>query len=376
MAGIYIHIPFCKQACIYCNFHFKAGNHSTQKMTAAICNELLLRKHYLENEQIDTIYFGGGTPSLLTPTEIATILNTITTTYPVSPSPEITLEANPDDLNENKISSLYKIGINRLSIGVQSFDDKALQWMNRAHTATEAVQCIKTAQQVGFDNISLDIITGIPVTDPRQHLQDIEVALSLNPQHLSCYSLTLEPNTSWERLIRLKHFPRPIEEEQANSFQETIKQIKSNDWLHYEISNFALSEKWISKHNSAYWNHLKYLGVGPSAHSFNGRARRWNLNSHSKYIQSLNADKEPPHESELITPTMAFNEAILTGIRTSNGIDVKFLMSLLPSETEQLLKKIAKIPLKNQLCLRNYRITCNEDALLFSDAIAVSLLAD
>jgi oxygen-independent coproporphyrinogen-3 oxidase len=376
LAGLYIHIPFCRQACIYCNFHFKAGNQSTQAMTDAICKEIKLRKDYLGKESINTLYFGGGTPSILPAKEIEQIINTVYQEFNISSLTEVTLEANPDDLDKQKLMALFGMGVNRLSIGVQSFEDKALKWMNRAHTAREAIKSIKTAQDLGFQNISIDIITGIPVVGNIQHITDIEQALSLQPQHLSCYTLTLEPNTSWERLIRLKHFPKPKEKEQAKAFEESIALIKSKGWIHYEISNFALSDEHISKHNSSYWEKAHYLGIGPSAHSYNGHSRRWNLTAHSHYMQNLNQQLEPPHEIETITPTMAFNEAIMTGIRTAKGIELNYLKTMLPGESDKLLQKVISKPLNQQVYIQGNRLICKEEALLFSDAIAACLFAD
>lgn len=342
-------------------------------MTEAICKELGIRKNYLGNETIDTIYFGGGTPSILPKEEIQQILDCVNKHFSVSANPEITLEANPDDLDKEKLKNLFDLKINRLSIGVQSFDDKSLKWMNRAHTSSEAIDSIRMAQEIGFRNISIDIITGIPVADEKQHIADLELAFSLYPQHLSCYTLTLEPNTSWERLIRLKHYPKPIEEQQAAAFEETIDFIKSKGWIHYEISNFALSKEWISKHNNSYWNRKLYLGVGPSAHSFNGLSRRWNKTNHTDYIRFTKNNEEPPFDSEIITKTMSFNEAIMTGIRTSNGIDIKILRDILPDESEKLLKKINQEPLINSVHITDGHIVLNESSLLFSDAIASEL---
>ena len=376
MAGIYIHIPFCKQACIYCNFHFKAGNHNTSTMSEAIAKEITLRKSYLSDNQVTTIYLGGGTPSLLPIQELERIIQSVYKNFSVSEKAEITLEANPDDLSKEKLLSLKQLGINRLSMGVQTFDDKALRWMNRAHSSREAVEAITMAQEIGIENISIDLITGIPVTDNLQHKRDVAQALALNPTHISCYSLTLEPKTSWERLIRTKNYPEPKEDEQAKAFLETIELIESEGWLHYEISNFAKNEACVSKHNSSYWEGEPYLGVGPSAHSFDGTERSWNLTNHPLYLDAIGKDTVPPSEKEFITPKMAFNEALMTGLRTAKGVSLSQLETLLPNAYEKVLQKIKQAPFDTQVRIENNRLKLTHQAKLFADAIASDLFVE
>jgi len=376
MAGIYIHIPFCKQACIYCNFHFKAGNHNTLQMSEAIAKEIILRKNYLSGKQVNTIYLGGGTPSLLPIQELEEIIHSVYKTFSVAEEVEITLEANPDDLTRDKLVALKKLGVNRLSMGVQTFDDKALRWMNRAHTSLEAVNAISIAQEIGIENISIDLITGVPVSDRFQHIRDVEQALALNPTHMSCYSLTLEPKTSWERLIQSKNYPKPKEDEQAKAFLETIEKIESEGWFHYEISNFAKDETCISKHNSSYWEGEMYLGVGPSAHSFDGVERSWNLTNHQQYLENLGKGENPPNEKEFITKKMAFNEALMTGLRTAKGVKLSLLKELVPSAYEDVLKKIKNPPFEAQILIENNRLKLTHQAKLFADAIASDLFVE
>lgn len=367
MAGIYFHIPFCKQACIYCNFHFKAGKHDSLPMTKAMAKELRLRKEDFPHEKINTIYFGGGTPSLLQANQIEELLQSVLENFEISPLAEITLEANPDDLHAQKLKELKQLGINRLSIGIQTFNEDALKWMNRAHTPDQAIHCVQEAQQQGIENISIDLISGIPNLPTGYIRKDIETALALSPKHLSCYSLTLEPGTSWERLIKLKNYAKPQEEQQASEFEETMKILAENGWLHYEISNFALSEEWVSKHNSAYWQQEAYIGLGPSAHSFYNQTRSWNLNNHSHYLQALTEGELPPAEKEKIDNITAFNEAIMTGFRTLHGVNINTLHTIHPIFTEKFLTQ-AKTD--HRIEVQSNSVKIKQNHFLFADGIA------
>lgn len=373
MAGIYIHVPFCKQACIYCNFHFKAGNHNTQPLVEAIAKELVIRKKEAsEWGEIQTIYFGGGTPSLLSLNQLNLLLDVIHQHFILANEVECTLEANPEDLSLEYCRDIKQLGINRLSVGIQTFHEEGLRWMNRIHNAETAKQAIAFAQTAGIQNISLDLISGIPNLGSTHHIDDLKLAVSLNPTHLSIYSLTLEPNTTWERLIKHKNYPVPVESQQAKAFEESRDFLDERGWLLYEISNTALNEKFVSKHNSAYWEGKPYLGVGPSAHSFDGKFRRWNLNNHTHYCEQLSDNKDAPHEKEEITPIIAFNEAIMTGLRQQKGVSLNVLNKILPAEVPHLLQQIQN-PFKEHFIIENERFRLKKESLLFADSLSASL---
>ncbi len=319
MSGIYIHIPFCKQACHYCDFHFSTSLKKKEEMVAALITELILRKSEFAQEIIETIYFGGGTPSLLSDLEIETILKTIYQNYQVAEYPEITLEANPDDLTESRILSLSKSRINRLSIGIQSFFDEDLQLMNRAHHSMDSIRCLELASQ-HFDNISIDLIYGIPNMSQERWVKNIEIALSFNIPHLSCYALTVEPKTALQKLIQTGKIDAPQDEIAEIHFLKLIEILESNGFIHYETSNFG-KENYFSRNNSAYWKGKKYIGIGPSAHSFSGTQRSWNISNNPIYIKNI-AQNILPSETETLTIADKYNEYIMTGLRTIWGIDV------------------------------------------------------
>ncbi len=320
MAGLYIHIPFCKQKCHYCDFHFSVSLRNKSALLEALKKEIVLRKNELD-ETIETIYFGGGTPSLLTVDELGDIFNTINVNYNIVKEAEITLEANPDDLSKAFLTNLKKVGFNRLSIGVQSFFDGDLQFMNRAHTSKEAFDTIKQAQDVGFKNISLDLIYGIPGLSLDKWQQNLETFLSLDIPHLSSYALTVEPKTALAHFIKSKKI-EPLDEDLAKAHFDILKEfMKANNFEHYEVSNFAKKD-FLSKHNTAYWKGKSYLGIGPSAHSFHTNSRSWNISNNSKYIKAIH-ENTLPNEVENLSISMRFNEYLLTGLRTSWGIDLK-----------------------------------------------------
>lgn len=320
MAGIYIHIPFCKQACHYCDFHFSTNRSQTDRMTAAIVNEIHQQKIYLEGETVETIYFGGGTPSLLADEHLKQMLEIIDRSYKVAQGAEITCEANPDDLTVHKLRSLRSIGINRLSIGVQSFNNSNLQFFNRAHNAENALRCITDARANGFDNLSIDLIYGVPGQTAEMWVTDIQTTLALAPQHISCYSLTIEEKTAfgnWQRKGKLI----PVSEAAAaDQFEVLIDSLTSHGYEHYEVSNFALPG-FQSRHNTSYWRGAKYLGVGPSAHSYNGYVRQYNVANNSEYMAAIESGKIPA-QVENLSQADQINEMIFTGLRTSSGINL------------------------------------------------------
>ena len=322
MAGIYIHIPFCKKACHYCNFHFSTSTKQIEPLVDCLIKEIGLRKDYTK-ETIETIYFGGGTPSILSAEQIQKILQAVKETYSVSIDAEITLESNPDDITADKLQQWKTMGINRLSIGIQSFREEDLLWMNRVHNASQAYDCIKLAQEFGFNNITIDLIYGVPNLSDEQWKDNINTALSLNIPHLSCYALTVEPKTALDKLIQNKKKEAIDTDKQATHFLILMEALNNAAFEHYEISNFAMPG-YRSKHNSSYWQGKHYIGIGPSAHSFNGNSRQWNIANNALYIQSI-SNNILPSEIENLTINQQFNEYVMTALRTIYGIDLNYL---------------------------------------------------
>ncbi|QNK76552.1 radical SAM family heme chaperone HemW [Winogradskyella undariae] len=346
MAGIYIHIPFCKQACHYCDFHFSTSMKKKDELIAALAKELELRKSEFEAITVETIYFGGGTPSVLSNIEIQFVIDAVYQHYTVSENPEITLEANPDDLSKERIIALSKSRINRLSIGIQSFFEADLKLMNRAHNAEEAKACLEEATK-HFDNISLDLIYGIPNASNAQWLANIEMALGFNVPHISSYALTVEPKTALASFIK-KGIIDNVDDEQAHEQFHILKdKLEASGFVHYELSNFG-KEGYFSKNNSAYWQGKSYLGIGPSAHSFNGKQRGWNVKNNSKYIKSIEAN-QLPIEIETLTKTDQYNEYVMTGLRTIWGVSIEKVNKDFGLDSKNYLLKQADIFIKQEL---------------------------
>ncbi len=319
MSGIYIHIPFCKQACHYCDFHFSTSMKKKEEMVLALSKELQLRMREFQNESVATIYFGGGTPSRLQIADLRFLITTIYENYTVVENPEITLEANPDDLSELYLLELKTIGVNRLSIGIQSFFEEDLQLMNRAHNSEEAKKCLEIASRY-FDNISLDLIYGIPGMTNEKWLQNIETALSFGIPHISSYALTVEPKTALNKLIQTGKVASPKDEVAQEHFMILVETLEKNGFVHYELSNFG-KENYFSQNNSAYWLGKKYIGIGPSAHSYDGDARSWNIANNTMYLKSIQ-NSELPSEAEILTQEDRYNEYIMTGLRTIWGVSL------------------------------------------------------
>jgi oxygen-independent coproporphyrinogen III oxidase len=327
MSGIYIHIPFCKQACHYCDFHFSTNMKKKEEMVLALAKEIEMRSKTSNfqlptssPEIIETIYFGGGTPSILSVEDLRFLIDSVYKNYKVVENPEITVEANPDDLTENQIIELSKNKVNRLSIGIQSFFEDDLKLMNRAHNSEEAKKCLETATQY-FDNISIDLIYGIPEMSNEKWLQNIEMALSFGVPHISSYALTVEPKTALHSFIQKGIIPQPDDEVAQEHFQILVDKLSENGFIHYELSNFG-KENYFSKNNSSYWLGKKYIGIGPSAHSYDGKNRGWNISNNSLYIKSIQENKLPI-EMETLTKTDRYNEYIMTGLRTIWGVSLK-----------------------------------------------------
>lgn len=322
MAGIYIHIPFCKKKCHYCDFHFSTRLVARESMVKALSEELKLvaRENFIK-EYIETIYFGGGTPSLLIPSELDSLLEEVYVNYRISSDVEITLEANPDDLSIEKLKCFYSLGIRRLSIGVQSFFDEDLEFMNRAHTSTEAICSIKRAQDAGFSNISVDLIYGSPTTTNCMWLENLDKAIKIGASHISSYALTVEPKTALHHKIHSQKILPIDEETQAYQYKLSVECLEKSGFIHYEVSNFG-RKGFFSRHNTNYWKGRPYLGIGPSAHSFDGfNKRRWNLRNNQLYMSFIKKGIIPSQGEQLST-TDLYNEHILRGLRTLWGVNI------------------------------------------------------
>jgi oxygen-independent coproporphyrinogen-3 oxidase len=323
MAGIYIHIPFCKQACHYCDFHFSTNTTLREKLVDSLIAELRMQRLYLKGESIQTLYFGGGTPSLLPAGELSGLIQCVNEVFSLAPNAEITLEANPDDMSPAYLEALRELGINRLSVGIQSFDDRVLNFLNRAHSASSAVSAVAHAREAGFENISIDLIFAIPDMTNDEWITNIQKALALQPDHISAYSLTIEPKTvfgNWSRNGRL----HPVDDTlAAGQLEMLMDELVAAGFRQYEISNFA-RPGYESRHNSSYWKGTHYLGIGPGAHSFDGESRQANVRNNHLYIKEIDQGRIPA-DREMLSREDKINEYILTALRTDKGIDLSWL---------------------------------------------------
>ncbi|HMN32343.1 MAG TPA: radical SAM family heme chaperone HemW [Chitinophagaceae bacterium] len=375
MAGIYIHIPFCKKACHYCNFHFSTSANYQNEMIDSILQELFIQKDFFENEKIETIYFGGGTPSFIETYQIERILNQIQNYFSLQDSLEITLEANPDDLKKEKIQSLKKIGINRLSIGVQSFFDEDLIYMNRSHHAKQAIQSIEDIITAGFTNYSIDFIYGFPLLSDEKWQKNIDLLTHYQVPHLSCYAMTVEAKTALNYLIEKKKIPPMNESQSADQFIFLMDRLAEKGYHHYEISNFS-RKGYEAIHNSNYWKSKKYLGIGPSAHSYNGKQRFWNISNNAKYISSLSKNLLNQEEETLTHKDIA-NETIMISLRTSKGISKKIIEELLKNRELEIFQTKIKNYIKSNLIFeQNEFYILTQQGKLFADRIAMDLFID
>jgi len=351
MAGIYIHIPFCRQKCYYCNFYVWTSHKFKDKYTGALLREMELRKDYLENERVDTIYFGGGTPSLLPVEEIVRILERIYQLFDVNPEAEITLEANPEDLTPKYLETLKRnTPVNRFSIGIQSFFDDDLEYLNRNHDGAQAHLALENAQKAGFHNLNMDLIYGIPTLTDEKWIKNLEIFWGYDIPHLSSYALTVEPKTTLKILINQEKRKNTDEYQQANHFEILLEETKNHGYVHYEISNFALPGNY-SKHNSLYWLGGNYLGLGPSAHSFNGTSRQWNVKNMKQYMESDTVDKIVL-EKEILTPEQRYNEYVMTSLRTRWGCDIEHIRNGLGEKYGTYFLKQVQKPIQNGLIIR------------------------
>ena len=371
MAGVYIHIPFCRQACHYCDFHFSTNLTLQSEMVDAIVNELAYRSDYL-NDPIDTIYFGGGTPSLLSSIQIEQVLASIDKAFDISENAEITLEANPEDLSEVQASAFKEVGVNRLSIGLQTFNDAKLKWMNRIHSSDQSRSAMENARKAGFKNISLDLIYAIPDHSHLDWEEDLKTIVELDPEHISLYGLTIEDKTvfgKWEREDKLIQLP---EDEAAKQYLFAIEYLANENFVQYEVSNFGKAG-FHSKHNNAYWRVVPYLGIGPGAHSFDGVSRRFNIRNNAKYIQAVKAG-EIYWEEEKLSEIQRINETILTSLRTKEGLNLREINKQLQVSLEDQHRDFLE-SIRNQglIKMKDGYLNLTANGFLVADEIALKL---
>jgi oxygen-independent coproporphyrinogen-3 oxidase len=371
MAGIYLHIPFCKQACHYCDFHFSTSLKYKQELLTALRKEIEMQKNYLKGETVETIYFGGGTPSILEADEIQGLIDSITQIYTVSATTEITLEANPDDLNRSKLQALRQTPVNRFSIGIQSFFDEDLAWMNRVHRADEAESAVKRAQDGGFENITADLIYGYPLLTDDKWKHNLNRIFELDIPHVSSYSMTVEPKTALASFIKKNKQPPLDEQQSASQFNLLMEAMQANGFEHYEISNFCKPGHY-SRHNANYWKGVKYLGIGPSAHSYNGEERQWNIANNAKYIAAIEQDKVPS-ETEILSETDRLNEYIMTSLRTIWGLDLDHLNTIAAASANQLLINTQTYFEREWIEQKGRVIYLTQTGKLYADHIASAL---
>jgi oxygen-independent coproporphyrinogen III oxidase len=372
MAGIYLHIPFCKQACHYCDFHFSTNLNNAQLMVESMIRELSLQQSYLEKDEIETIYFGGGTPSILGEDLFKELYHAVQVNFTIKDQAEITVEANPDDLSNQKISFLKSVGVNRLSIGVQSLNDEVLRYLNRPHSSADAHRSVVAAREAGFDNISLDLIYAIPMQPDDVWFQNIMQAISLAPEHISSYSLTIEDKTAFGNWFKKGRLKPASEEATAHQLEMLVSSLADAGYQQYEVSNFC-KPGFESKHNSSYWKRSKYLGIGPAAHSYNGISRQYNISNNLEYIKSL-ANGLIPCEKEILTRENQANEYLLTRLRTSWGVDLTYLKGYLNYDVLQQHNDYVKMLLENRMAVvENETLKLTQKGKLVADKIASDL---
>lgn len=365
---IYVHIPFCRQKCLYCAFYSlpQKSEADTDTYVDALCSEMALRKDELGTEHAATLYFGGGTPSLLTPSQLSKIFETLRHNYHLTDVTEITFEANPEQLTKEYLHEIKTLGVNRLSIGVQSFSDADLKLLNRRHTAQQAVQAVKTAQESGFDNISIDLIYGIPQSDTwHSNLATVE---TLDVQHLSCYSLTLEQGTAYAKLVEKGKIQPCDEETVISQYNTMIHWAKQNNFVQYEVSNFCKSG-YHSRHNSGYWDGTRYMGFGAAAHSFSGTQRRWNVADIAAYIKGVK-NGTPFSESEELTAADLYNEYVMTALRTAKGVEKSVLERRFPTFAQLFAEKVRQFVLRGLLTYDGTAFRPTPQGLLMADGMA------
>jgi oxygen-independent coproporphyrinogen-3 oxidase len=374
MAGIYIHIPFCKTKCHYCNFFSLASTKYKSAFVEALIIELKLRSAYLNDEVVETIYFGGGTPSMLSISDLEMILGALYSNYIIADHAEVTLEANPDDLTDEYLKSLSKTAINRLSMGIQSFNNQDLKFLNRAHDGNKALEAIDLARKYNFDNLTIDLIYGIQGSSDVIWKENLKIVHKLKIPHISCYALTVEPKTPMDIYISKGKMKNVSEDDMVRHFDILAEQMEEYGYQHYEISNFCLPG-FHSKHNTNYWQGISYLGIGPSAHSFNGVSRQWNVANLSKYIESLNAGK-CDYEVEELDIDSRYNEYVMTTIRTMWGVDTEYIRKNFGNRYYTLFMNQAQGHIDQEnLILDNHIVRLSKKGKLLTDAISADLFS-
>lgn len=375
MSGIYIHIPFCRKKCSYCDFHFSTSLKHKTELLAALQKEIKLKQKLFEKETVNTIYFGGGTPSILNELELNQLVETIHNNYNVDENMEFTIECNPDDLTTKKLNEYKKSGVNRLSLGVQSFFDDDLQFFNRAHNANQAEQSILKTQDTGIENITIDLIYNSPLLTLKKWEQNLDKFISLNVPHLSAYTLTVEPKTALHHLVKTNQTTLPSDEQAIEQFKLLIEKTKQAGLVHYEVSNFG-KEGYFSQHNSNYWKGENYLGIGPSAHSFikNSKVqkRSWNVANNTKYIKAINQNI-PYAEEELIDEKTAFNEYILTRLRTIWGLDLEYIKTFNPLLVNHFEKELEAYKNSEFITISKNTLTLTTKGIFVVDKITADL---
>ena len=373
MAGIYVHIPFCKQRCSYCAFYSTTLYNIKESYVDALCKEIAMRKDYADNAHIETIYLGGGTPSTLSMEQLQKICNTIYATYPVSDTAEVTIECNPDDLTPDFLALLKRLPFNRISMGVQSFNDTQLKRLGRRHDAEKARQAVKNAREAGYDNISIDLIFALPGSTIAEWEHDLDSAIALHPDHLSAYNLTYEEGTPMHRALGRGDFTELSEEENVEQYQLLITKLKQAGYKHYEISNFALPGR-ESRHNSSYWSDTPYIGCGAAAHSYNGTSREWNIADIREYIKGIE-NGERKFEIERLSEEERYNDTILTRLRTAKGIPLEWMKEKFSERLNSYMLKVAE----KEIALGNLKeedghLSLTEKGIFISDAVIRELI--
>ena len=373
MAGIYIHIPFCRQACTYCNFHFSVSLKNKEVFINALINEIESQNNFIEVGNIETIYFGGGTPSLLNEYELEKIFTSLRKRFLIDDCAEITLEANPDDVNSSTLETWEKLGVNRLSVGLQSFNEKELKWMNRAHNAKQSLQCLDDIGHSGITNFSVDLIYGSPLQTNEDLETNFKIIAKRNIPHISCYALTVEPDTVLNKNINSKKAAPINSEKQSEQFFLLLKMMEGEGYEQYEISSFC-KPGYRSKHNSSYWQGKPYFGFGPSAHSFNGfDKRRWNISNNSLYIQSLEKNIIP-YEEEILSSAQRLNEYIMTVLRTCEGVNMHYVVQHFGEENKKhIITAAQKFIISGRLIMQEENLRLTKEGMFFADGIAGDL---
>lgn len=373
MAGIYLHIPFCKTRCIYCDFYSTTRNDLRQRYVRALCRELVLRRDYLRGATVETVYFGGGTPSQLTEKDFESIFQTLQDVYGLEHAREITLEANPDDLTDDYVQLLRHFPFNRISMGIQTFDEQTLQLLQRRHTATQAIEAVQRCRQAGFNNLSIDLIYGLPGETEEKWKHDLQEAVSLHPEHISAYHLTYEEGTPLYRLREMHRVNEVNEEDSLRFFTLLVQTLREAGYVHYEISNFCLPGH-HARHNTAYWQGIPYLGCGPSAHSFDTDSREWNQASLTAYIDGLEKN-ERPFEAEKLDNDTRYNEYVMTGMRTRWGISLEKIATDFGTKRLDYLHQMAHPHLqRGKLIEKEGRFCLTEEGIFTSDDIISDLM--